>query len=89
LEPFFCISRAFLDVLKSFFGRAFLNMDGQQAGDPEKAAAAIINVAYQENPPLHLLLGADAYDRAMAQLEKLEKEFRFNEELSKSMAYSA
>jgi len=67
----------------------YLQMDGQQAGDPEKAATAIINVAYQENPPLHLLLGADAYDRAMAQLEKLEKEFRFNEELSKSMAYSA
>jgi NAD(P)-dependent dehydrogenase (short-subunit alcohol dehydrogenase family) len=67
----------------------YLKMDGQQAGDPEKAAAAIINVAYQENPPLHLLLGADAYDRAMAQLEKLEKEFRFNEELSRSMAYSA
>lgn len=67
----------------------YLQMDGQQAGDPEKAAAAIINVAYQENPPLHLLLGADAYDRAMAQLEKLEKEFRFNEELSRSMAYGA
>jgi NAD(P)-dependent dehydrogenase (short-subunit alcohol dehydrogenase family) len=67
----------------------YLQMDGQQAGDPEKAAAAIINVAYQENPPLHLLLGADAYDRAMAQLEKLEKEFRFNEKLSRSMAYSA
>ncbi|MFD0764424.1 SDR family NAD(P)-dependent oxidoreductase [Mucilaginibacter lutimaris] len=67
----------------------YLGYHGLQAGDPEKAAAAIINVAYNENPPLHLLLGADAYDRAMAQLEKLEKEFRFNEELSKSMAYSA
>ncbi|MBB5394115.1 SDR family NAD(P)-dependent oxidoreductase [Mucilaginibacter sp. AK015] len=67
----------------------YLGYHGQQAGDPEKAAAAIINVAYQDNPPLHLLLGADAYDRAMAQLEKLDKEFRFNEELSKSMAYSA
>ncbi|MES2268603.1 MAG: SDR family NAD(P)-dependent oxidoreductase [Bacteroidota bacterium] len=67
----------------------YLGYHGQQAGDPEKAATAIINVAYDENPPLHLLLGADAYDRAMAQLDKLEKEFRFNEELSKSMAYSA
>lgn len=67
----------------------FLKMDGQQAGDPEKAAAAIIGVAYQDNPPLHLLLGNDAYERAMTQLDKLEKEFRFNEELSRSMAYSA
>lgn len=69
--------------------KRYQGFDGQQAGDPEKAAAAIINVAFNENPPLHLLLGADAYDRAMAQLEKLEKEFRFNEELSRSMAYSA
>ena len=67
----------------------FQSKDFIPTGDPEKAATAIINVAYQENPPLHLLLGADAYDRAMAQLEKLEKEFRFNEELSRSMAYSA
>jgi NAD(P)-dependent dehydrogenase (short-subunit alcohol dehydrogenase family) len=67
----------------------YLSMDGQQAGDPEKAAATIIQVGQMENPPLHLLLGGDAYDRAMAQLEKLEKEFRFNEALSKSMAYSA
>lgn len=75
-------------AVRSSHGK-YLQMDGQQAGDPDKAAAAIINVAYQENPPLHLLLGGDAYDRAMAQLEKLEKEFRFNEELSRSMAYSA
>lgn len=67
----------------------YLKLDGQQAGDPEKAAAAIIEVAHEENPPLYLLLGGDAYDRAMSQLDKLEKEFRFNEELSRSMAYSA
>ncbi|MBD1394816.1 SDR family NAD(P)-dependent oxidoreductase [Mucilaginibacter glaciei] len=67
----------------------YLKMDGQQAGDPEKAAAAIIDVANEENPPMYLLLGGDSYDRAMSQLDKLEKEFRFNEELSRSMAYSA
>ncbi|WP_374948327.1 SDR family NAD(P)-dependent oxidoreductase [Mucilaginibacter sp.] len=67
----------------------YLQMDGQQAGDPEKAAKAIIEVANEENPPLYLLLGGDAYDRAMLKLDKLEKEFRLNEELSKSMAYSA
>jgi NAD(P)-dependent dehydrogenase (short-subunit alcohol dehydrogenase family) len=67
----------------------YLSVDGQQAGDPERAAHAIIQLGQTENPPLHLLLGGDAYDRALAQLEKLEKEFRFNEALSKSMAYSA
>jgi NAD(P)-dependent dehydrogenase (short-subunit alcohol dehydrogenase family) len=67
----------------------YLNMDGSQAGDPERAAAAIIDVAHDENPPLYLLLGSDAYDRAMQKLEKLEKEFQLNEAITKSMAYSA
>jgi NAD(P)-dependent dehydrogenase (short-subunit alcohol dehydrogenase family) len=67
----------------------YLKMDGSQSGDPEKAAEAIINVAYEENPPLYLLLGDDAYDRAMAKLDRMEKEFMLNEEISRSMAYSA
>lgn len=65
----------------------YLQMDGHQAGDPEKAAAAIINLADDDDPPVHLLLGEDAYTRAMTKLGVLEKEFRLNEELSKSMAY--
>ncbi|AMR32820.1 short-chain dehydrogenase/reductase [Mucilaginibacter sp. PAMC 26640] len=65
----------------------YLQMDGKQTGDPEKAAAAIIEVAQSAHPPLYLLLGEDAFDRAMGKLDKLEKEFMLNEELSKSMAY--
>ncbi|MGZ3873156.1 MAG: SDR family NAD(P)-dependent oxidoreductase [Mucilaginibacter sp.] len=65
----------------------YLQMDGNQAGDPEKAAAAMIRIADEDNPPVHLLLGEDAYSRAMNKLSSLEKEFRLNEELSKSMAY--
>lgn len=65
----------------------YLDMNGHQAGDPEKAAAAIIDVGNDENPPLYLLLGTDAYERAMKKLEVLDKEFRMNEELSKAMAY--
>jgi hypothetical protein len=49
-------------------------MNGQQAGDPEKAAASIINVVYEENPPLRLLLGGDAYNRALTKLDGLYKE---------------
>ncbi|PAW95709.1 short-chain dehydrogenase/reductase [Mucilaginibacter sp. MD40] len=67
----------------------YLNMNGQQPGDPEKAAKAIIDVVGEENPPLYLLLGSDAYDRAMSKLDRMEKEFKLNEELSRSMAYSA
>jgi NAD(P)-dependent dehydrogenase (short-subunit alcohol dehydrogenase family) len=65
----------------------FKKLDGHQAGDPEKAAAAMIQIAYEENPPTHLLLGEDAYTRAMQKLDTLDKTFKFNEELSKSMAY--
>lgn len=39
---------------------------GNQPGDPAKAATAIIEVAAESNPPLHLLLGQDAYDLATA-----------------------
>jgi NAD(P)-dependent dehydrogenase (short-subunit alcohol dehydrogenase family) len=54
----------------------YLKMDGKQAGDPEKAATAIINVVYEENPPLYLLLGGDAYNRALAKLDTLHQEIR-------------
>lgn len=52
----------------------YLSMNGQQAGDPEKAAASIINVVYEENPPLRLLLGGDAYNRTLTKLDGLYKE---------------
>jgi len=45
---------------------------GHEAGDPDKAAAAILQVAAAENPPMHLLLGADALHyatRAMGQFQ--------------------
>ena len=54
----------------------YLKMDGQQIGDPEKAAAAMISLASMPNPPLHLLLGNDALQRANNKLESLQKEFR-------------
>lgn len=47
---------------------------GSQPGDPVKAAAAVIRVAQVKNPPLHLLLGADAYDLASSRLQQLAEE---------------
>lgn len=35
--------------------------DGKQPGDPHKAALAMMNVVESENPPLRLMLGADAF----------------------------
>ena len=56
--------------------RLYLKRDGQQPGDPEKAAATIIKVAGEENPPLRLLLGGDAYNRVLTKLDALHDEIR-------------
>ncbi|KQN38894.1 short-chain dehydrogenase [Pedobacter sp. Leaf41] len=54
----------------------YLKMDGAQAGDPEKAAAAMISLASMPNPPIHLLLGKDALQRAIAKTDALTKEYQ-------------
>ncbi|WP_183556837.1 SDR family NAD(P)-dependent oxidoreductase [Mucilaginibacter sp. SP1R1] len=46
----------------------YLAMDGQQAGDPDKAAEIFIELAENVEPPLHLFMGADAYHRATEKL---------------------
>ncbi|GEP97849.1 short-chain dehydrogenase/reductase [Chitinophaga cymbidii] len=48
--------------------------NGNQPGDPEKAAEVIIAVAEQQEPPLHLFLGADAYDLAVAKISSIQKD---------------
>ena len=45
-------------------------MDGQQAGDPARAAQAIIAAVEADEPPLHLLLGSDALGRTRAKLDR-------------------
>lgn len=50
------------------------DIDGNQPGDPEKAAAVMIEVASQQQPPLHLFLGADAYGLAETKMESVKKD---------------
>jgi NAD(P)-dependent dehydrogenase (short-subunit alcohol dehydrogenase family) len=45
---------------------------GSQPGDPAKGVAAIIAVAAAPNPPLHLLLGQDAYDMANLKIKAMQ-----------------
>lgn len=47
-------------------------INGNQPGDPEKAVAAIINIAAEENAPLHLFLGEDAYNLAYQKIAAIE-----------------
>ncbi|GAA0884370.1 oxidoreductase [Sphingobacterium siyangense subsp. cladoniae] len=50
--------------------------DGQQPGDPDKLVKVLIDTASIEDAPLHLIMGKDAYERALtyykSQIEKLE-----------------
>lgn len=62
-------------------------MDGTQAGDPEKAAAVMIAAGFDENPPVHLFLGTDAYNRAITKIDSLTKELEANKYTSFSTDY--
>ena len=48
---------------------------GQEAGDPVKAAQALIDVVESKESPNHLLLGKMAYDAAYLKIEALKKDF--------------
>jgi NADP-dependent 3-hydroxy acid dehydrogenase YdfG len=47
---------------------------GKQRGDPLKAVQAMIGVVESPNPPLHLILGAMAYNRFKGKLEMWHEE---------------
>ncbi|MBX9742305.1 MAG: SDR family NAD(P)-dependent oxidoreductase [Chthoniobacterales bacterium] len=55
---------------------------GKQRGDTRLAAEAIIKAVTSPNPPLHLLLGPDAYEKALHQLDSLRQDFEAWQELS-------
>lgn len=50
--------------------------DGAQAGDPALAAAAIMLLVDADEPPLDLLLGQDALDRADRRADRLDADIR-------------
>ncbi|MFC8830420.1 oxidoreductase [Streptomyces sp. NPDC057137] len=60
---------------------------GKEPIDPAKAARALIAIAEQDDPPLHLLLGSDAYHYATAALEKTGAEDRKWAHISTSVDY--
>jgi NAD(P)-dependent dehydrogenase (short-subunit alcohol dehydrogenase family) len=62
------------------------DMDQQQAGDPEKAAAAMISITKEANPPLNLFLGEDAYGLVEKKLAFVQNELATWKELTLSTA---
>jgi short-subunit dehydrogenase len=54
--------------------RRYLSSDGKQPGDPGRAAEIFMEMAESPDPPLHLYLGNDAYNRASRKLTELSVE---------------
>jgi len=63
------------------------DMDGQQPGDPAKAAQAMIEVVESPNPPLRLVLGADAVGAIRGKLAAVEAELDAWEPISLNTAF--
>ncbi|MFP5076433.1 SDR family NAD(P)-dependent oxidoreductase [Rhizobium sp. YIM 134829] len=63
---------------------AFDAAAGRQAGDPDRAAEAILALVKAENPPIHLLLGSDALRRTRVKLDQVQDEMAAWEETTLS-----
>jgi NAD(P)-dependent dehydrogenase (short-subunit alcohol dehydrogenase family) len=61
-------------------------INGNQSGDPDKAAEVLIAVARQLNPPVHLFLGQDAYELADAKMDIVKADMQAVQELATATA---
>ena len=64
-----------------------VEMDGQQPGDPHKAAEAMIQAVASENPPLRLVLGADAVNLMESKLQSVKAELDTWKDVSVNTAF--
>jgi hypothetical protein len=62
-------------------------MSGQQGGDPAKLAAALIQLASQDEPPLRWAAGADAVAELERKAQLLLAQADAYRELSSSLAH--
>ncbi len=76
------------DALFDPIRRAREEKSGRQAGDPRKAAAAVMALVEAENPPVHLLLGADALALVRDKLRGLSAEIDAWESLTLSTGFA-
>jgi NAD(P)-dependent dehydrogenase (short-subunit alcohol dehydrogenase family) len=75
------------DLLFDPIRRARSEKSGQQAGDPARAARAILKAVEANDPPLHLLLGNDALKLVRDKLNSLEKKIDTWESVTRSTEY--
>jgi NAD(P)-dependent dehydrogenase (short-subunit alcohol dehydrogenase family) len=62
--------------------------NGNQPGDPAKAAAVMIAVTEQEQPPLHLFLGEDAYHLAEEKMISVKKDLDKMKQLATATSFA-
>jgi NAD(P)-dependent dehydrogenase (short-subunit alcohol dehydrogenase family) len=63
------------------------SINGNQPNDPDKAADVLIAISKEENPPVHLLLGKDAYDLLQTKTNIISKDAEQWKEHSLSTAF--
>jgi NAD(P)-dependent dehydrogenase (short-subunit alcohol dehydrogenase family) len=64
-------------------------ISGKQAGDPVRAALAIVGAVESGTPPHHLLLGNAAFDGALAKLAELRSDFIAGEAVARGADFPA
>lgn len=75
------------DATAGKYKKIFLDNNGKQPGNPEKAVEALVKITEMENPPLRLLLGTDAYNRVKSKIQQLNEEFDYYKEITFSTDY--
>jgi NAD(P)-dependent dehydrogenase (short-subunit alcohol dehydrogenase family) len=65
-----------------------VNNDGRQAGDPDKAVAVMLKAIDWDKPPLHLPLGARAYELARAKIAEFTRDIDAWEAEAKATDYA-
>ncbi|WP_375788550.1 hypothetical protein ACE10Z_14700 [Bradyrhizobium sp. Pha-3] len=68
---------------------SLLAKDGRQIGNPAAAAQAIVQAVDADEPPLDLLLGSDALQRARTRLDRFDDDIRRWEDVSLATDFSA
>jgi len=63
------------------------SINENQPGDPDKAAAVLIAIAEQAEPPIHLFLGADAYAAADAKIALVQKDMEAEKALATATGF--
>jgi NAD(P)-dependent dehydrogenase (short-subunit alcohol dehydrogenase family) len=65
----------------------WLAQDGQQAGDPDKLAEALLTIVDEDPPPRRFLAGADVIELAQRKVDELQAQIESHRELSTSLTF--